>query len=174
MFQGGLFLDQPWPKVVRVVCQTPISIGNWTIGTRRSDGPFPRYAHVHHFSPTENRHEGRWSSIGLRSASRKSKYLNQLEILLWELWRKFCQKKKMRQWISVISKLCTVWKNKKFSLLAEKIFRQINSLVTYLVKPLFSRNFCQICVRENSHNFHSVHTYHYITVQCGGNYMNSL
>ena len=25
-----------------------------------------------------------------------------------------------------------------------KIFRQINSLVTYLVKPLFSRNFCQI------------------------------
>ena len=37
-----------------------------------------------------------------------------------------------------------------------KIFRQINSLVTYLVKPLFSRNFCQKCVRENFRNFHTV------------------
>ena len=31
--------------------------------------------------------------------------------------------------------VCTVWKNMKFSITAEK-FRQINSLVTYLVKPL--------------------------------------
>ena len=38
----------------------------------------------------------------------------------------------------------------------QKIFRQINSLVTYLVKPLLSRNFCQKCVRENSRNFHTV------------------
>ena len=49
-----------------------------------------------------------------------------------------------------------MWKNEKFSL-TEKIFRQINSLVTYLVKPLFSRNFWQKCVRENSRNFHTVH-----------------
>ena len=41
----------------------------------------------------------------------------------------------------------------------QKIFRQINSLVTYFVKPLLSRNFCQKCVRENFRNFH--------TVQCG-------
>ena len=34
--------------------------------------------------------------------------------------------------------------------------RQINSLVTYLVKPLLSRNFCQKCVRETSRNFHNV------------------
>ena len=38
-----------------------------------------------------------------------------------------------------------------------KIFRQINYLVTYLVKPLISRNFCQKCVRKNSRNFH-IHT----------------
>ena len=41
---------------------------------------------------------------------------------------------------------CTVWKFQKFSL-TEKIFREINSLVTYLVKPLLSRNFCQKSVR---------------------------
>ena len=35
-------------------------------------------------------------------------------------------------------------------------FRQINSLVTYLVKPLLSRNFFQKWVRENSRNFHTV------------------
>ena len=54
----------------------------------------------------------------------------------------------------------TVWKNKKFSL-TKKIFRQINSLVTYLVKLLLSRIFCQKCVRENSHNFHTVHFFCY-------------
>ena len=32
--------------------------------------------------------------------------------------------------------------------LTKKIFRQINSLVTYLIKPLLSRNFCQKCMRE--------------------------
>ena len=36
----------------------------------------------------------------------------------------------------------TVWKNAKFSL-TKRIFREINSLVTSLVKPLISRNFCQ-------------------------------
>ena len=49
----------------------------------------------------------------------------------------------------------TVWKNEKFSL-TEKIFRQINSLVTSLVKSLLSRNFCQKSVRENFRNFHTV------------------
>ena len=38
----------------------------------------------------------------------------------------------------------------------QKIFRQINSLGTYLVKISLSRNFCQKCVRENSRNFHTV------------------
>ena len=49
----------------------------------------------------------------------------------------------------------TLWKNEKFSL-TKNFFRQINSLVTYLVKPLLSRNFCQKCVRENSRNFHTM------------------
>ena len=37
-----------------------------------------------------------------------------------------------------------------------KIFREINSLVTYLVKPMLSRNFYQKRVRENNRNFHNV------------------
>ena len=50
-----------------------------------------------------------------------------------------------------------VWKNEKFSLTKKrKKIRQINSLVTYLVKPLLSRNICQKWVRENSRNFHTV------------------
>ena len=40
----------------------------------------------------------------------------------------------------IFSPTHTVWKNDKFSL-TKKTFRQINSLVTYLVKPLLSRNF---------------------------------
>ena len=39
----------------------------------------------------------------------------------------------------------TVLKNEEFSL-TRKLFCQINSLVTYLVKPLLSRNFCQKCI----------------------------
>ena len=50
----------------------------------------------------------------------------------------------------------TLWKFQEFSL-TEKIFREINSLVTSLVKTLVSRNFCQKRVRENSRNFHIVH-----------------
>ena len=55
---------------------------------------------------------------------------------------------------------CTVWKNEKFGLtgLTEKIFRQINSLVICLVKPLLSRNFCRKNVRLKFHNFHTMHT----------------
>ena len=48
--------------------------------------------------------------------------------------------------------LHTLWKLREFSL-TEKKFREINFLVTYLVKPLLSRNFCQKCVRKNSRNF---------------------
>ena len=56
--------------------------------------------------------------------------------------------------------VCTVWKNEKFTL-TEKIFRQINSLVTSLVKNvhvLISRNFCQKMrmVRVNFRNFYIV------------------
>jgi len=58
--------------------------------------------------------------------------------------------------------LCvTVWKNEKFTLI-KKNFRQINSLVISLVKPLLSRNFCQKCVRVNFRNFHTV-----CVSQCG-------
>ena len=38
----------------------------------------------------------------------------------------------------------------------QKIFRQINSLLTYLVKQLLSRNFCKKFMRESSRIFHSV------------------
>ena len=37
-----------------------------------------------------------------------------------------------------------------------KKFREINSLVIHLVRPLLSRNFCQKSVRENFRNFHTV------------------
>ena len=55
----------------------------------------------------------------------------------------------------LLSTLHNVEKREIFS--HRKKFRQINSLVTYFVKPLLSRNFCQKCVRENSRNFHTVH-----------------
>ena len=37
--------------------------------------------------------------------------------------------------------------------LTEKIFREINSLVTYSINPLLSRNFCSKSFRENLRNF---------------------
>ena len=43
------------------------------------------------------------------------------------------------------------------SLSPKKFFREIKSLVTYLVKPLLSRNFRQKSVRENLRNFHTVY-----------------
>ena len=52
---------------------------------------------------------------------------------------------------------CTVWKNEKFGL-TEKIFRQIDSFVISLVKPLLSRDFRQKSVRVNFRNFHIVHS----------------
>ena len=48
----------------------------------------------------------------------------------------------------------TVWKNQKFSL-TKNFFREINYLVTSLVKMMFSRNFCQKSEKENFRNFHS-------------------
>ena len=51
----------------------------------------------------------------------------------------------------------TVWKFRKFSL-TEKILCEINSLVTYLVKPLLSRNFCQKSVRERISEISTLHT----------------
>ena len=66
-------------------------------------------------------------------------------------------------WWERISRFSTLWE----SLIIHGIFChseflshpkiQINSLVTYLVKPLLSRNFCQKCLRENFRNFHTVH-----------------
>ena len=49
----------------------------------------------------------------------------------------------------------TVWNNEKFTLI-EKIFREINSLVTSYQIALFSRNYCQKCVRVNFSNVHTV------------------
>ena len=67
-------------------------------------------------------------------------------------------KKSGWEWFCEISRLCTaVWKNEKFGL-TEKIFRQINSLVICLVKPLLSRNFCRKTVRLKFHNFLTVYT----------------
>ena len=48
----------------------------------------------------------------------------------------------------------TVWKLREISI-TKNYFRQINFLVTYIVKPLLSRNLYQKCVRENSRNFHT-------------------
>ena len=56
-----------------------------------------------------------------------------------------------------LRKKCTSVEKREISLIiTKKIFRQINSLVTYLVTPLLSRNICHKCVRENSHNFHKM------------------
>ena len=49
----------------------------------------------------------------------------------------------------------TLWKNEKFTL-TEIFFRQINSLVIYLVNALLSRNFCQKSVRVNFCNYNTV------------------
>ena len=50
-----------------------------------------------------------------------------------------------------------LWKNEKITL-TKIFFRQINSLVIYLVNALLSRNFRQKSVRVNFRNFHTVHT----------------
>ena len=50
--------------------------------------------------------------------------------------------------------MSTVWKNEKFSL--TKKIRKLNSLVTFLVRKLISRNFCEKSVRVNARNFITV------------------
>ena len=47
----------------------------------------------------------------------------------------------------------TVWKNEKFSFTKNISSNQLFSAVTYSVKTLLSRNFCQNCVRENFRSF---------------------
>ena len=63
-----------------------------------------------------------------------------------------------------------IWRNffveKREILSHRKLFRQSNSLATYLVKSLLSRNFCQKCVRENSRNFHNRNSVIQVS-QCG-------
>ena len=49
---------------------------------------------------------------------------------------------------------CTLWKNEKITLIKD-FFRQINSIVIYLVYALPSRNFYQKSVRANVRNFHA-------------------
>ena len=55
----------------------------------------------------------------------------------------------------------TVWKNDKFTLTI-KIFREINATLSS-VKTLLSRNFWQISVRVNFHNFHIILHSAYLT-----------
>ena len=89
-------------------------------------------------------------------------YAQQRNISSNQLFSNFSRKRVDFTKFSTISEInecyfyrTTVWKNDKFSLTKEK-FRQINSLVIYLVKPLLSRDFRQKCVRVNFRNFHSV------------------
>ena len=105
-----------------------------------------------------------------------------LEWILNGIWNK--EKWNYPSWNQVFNNLCSatlkslIWRNffqflmisqcgemktlpshrveKREILSHQKIFRQINSLVSYLVKPLIPRNFCHKCVRENSRNFHTV------------------
>ena len=78
--------------------------------------------------------------------SLKSFTLNQFDEKIFQVWEN------SQNYHTVAE--CTVWKNEKFSL-TKKIFRQINSLVIYLVKLLLSRNFCQKCVRLNFRHFNT-------------------
>ena len=51
-----------------------------------------------------------------------------------------------------------LWKKEKFTIINEKIFRQINSLVIYSyysVKALISRNFSEKSARKNFRIFHT-------------------
>ena len=57
--------------------------------------------------------------------------------------------------LHIISTFHSVEKRKIHS--HQQIFRQINSLVTSLMKTLLSRNFCQKSARVNFCNFHTVH-----------------
>ena len=69
------------------------------------------------------------------------KYNSLVKYLIWGTVFKISWGKNLQ-----ISTLC----------LTKGIFRQINSLVTYLVKPLLSRNLCHNTWEKNFHNFHIV------------------
>ena len=85
------------------------------------------------------------------SAVKKDISRNQLEFIS----RNFCV---IPFCTYVLSACHTVEKWKIYSHRShQNFFRQITSLVIYLVNPLVSRNFCQKSVRVNSRNFHSVH-----------------
>ena len=66
---------------------------------------------------------------------------------------KYSEKQHIIHELSILQKFRQI--DEEFSF-TRKIFRQINSLITYLVKPLLSRNFCQNCMREEFRNFHTV------------------
>ena len=91
-------------------------------------------------------------SLDLREQCEKNKKitLTRMYILCY-----FCKKKVAIFKMPSIAQ--TVWKFRKFSL-TEKILCEINSLVTYLVKPLLSRNFCQKSVRERISEISTLHT----------------
>ena len=76
---------------------------------------------------------------------------SQHSVVMLEIYPHF---KNFREINFAESRVCTVEKREILS--HRKKFRQINSLVTYLVKLLLSQNFCQKCMRENSRNFHTV------------------
>lgn len=62
--QGGLFLDQPGPAVVRVVRESALAAGDRTGRAGRGDGAVPGDAHVHYQCAAEDRHEGGGAAAG--------------------------------------------------------------------------------------------------------------
>ena len=50
-----------------------------------------------------------------------------------------------------------MWKNEKFTF-TEKLSHQMSYKVSFVIKTLFSRNFCQKSVKVNFPNFHTVHS----------------
>ena len=47
-----------------MVRQPSVSIGDRAGRAGRRHGALPGHAHVHHVGPPEDRHEGRWASVG--------------------------------------------------------------------------------------------------------------
>ena len=74
------------------------------------------------------------------------------KITKWLIWRDIFSVRVNVSFFHTVSH--TLWKNEKFTL-TEIFFRQINSLVIYLVNALLSRSFFQKSVRVNFHSFHT-------------------
>ena len=71
----------------------------------------------------------------------------QINFLLKKFTLNWIDEKKFAwQWISCFPTECEKTRN---SLSQNFFFREINSLLTYLVETLLSRNFCQKCLRVN-------------------------